>query len=89
VGQLLTVVRFEKVAKRGQPMKDAGYGELTRYLGLVTQVGLTMLVSIGVGFGIGWFLDHKLATGGLFLIIFILLGVGAGFWSVYRLIMKA
>jgi len=80
---------LEKVAKRGQPMKGTGYGELARYLGLVTQVGLTMLVSIGVGFGIGWFLDHKLATGGLFLVIFILLGIGAGFWSVYRLIMKA
>ncbi|MCK5557071.1 MAG: AtpZ/AtpI family protein [Candidatus Hydrogenedentes bacterium] len=69
-------------------MKDTGYGELARYLGLVTQVGLTMLVYIGGGFGVGWFLDHKLATEGLFLVVCILLGIGAGFWSVYRLIMK-
>ena len=69
-------------------MKDTGYGELARYLGLVTQVGLTMLVCIGGGFGVGWFLDHKLATEGLFLVVCILLGIGAGFWSVYRLIMK-
>ena len=70
-------------------MKDTGYRDLARYLGLVSQVGLTMVLWIGAGFGVGFFLDRKLATHGLLLVIFILLGVLGGFWSVYRLIMKA
>jgi len=69
-------------------MKDTGYRGFVRYLGLVTQVGLTMLLWIGAGFVVGFFLDRKLATQGLFLVIFIVLGVLGGFWSVYRLIMK-
>ena len=70
-------------------MKDTGYRDFARYLGLVSQVGLTMVLWIGAGFGVGFFLDRKLATSGLLLIIFILLGVLGGFWSVYKLIMKA
>jgi ATP synthase protein I len=69
-------------------MKDAGYRDFVRYLGLVTQVGLTMVVWIGAGFGLGFLLDRTLATHGLFLVIGIVLGVLGGFWSVYRLIMK-
>lgn len=70
-------------------MKDTGYRSLVRYLGLVTQVGLTMFLCIGAGFGLGLFLDQKLATNGVLLVVFVLLGVLAGFWSVYRMIMKA
>lgn len=70
-------------------MKDTGYRDLFRYLGLVTQVGLTMILWIGAGFGVGFFLDRKFAVNGLFLVIFIVLGIVGGFWSVYRLIMKA
>ena len=69
-------------------MKDTGYRDFARYLGLVSQVGLTMVLWIGAGFGAGFFLDRKLATHGLFLVIFILLGILGGFWSVYRLIMR-
>jgi len=69
-------------------MKDAGYRDFARYLGLVTQVGLTMVLWIGAGFWLGFLLDRKLATQGLFLAIFIVLGVLGGVWSVYRLIMK-
>ena len=69
-------------------MNDTGYRAFARYLGLVTQVGLTMVLWIGAGFGVGLFLDRKLATQGLFLAIFIVLGVLGGVWSVYRLIMK-
>jgi len=47
-----------------------------------------MVVWIGGGFGLGFLLDRKLATDGLFLVIGIVLGVLGGFWSVYRLIMK-
>ena len=69
-------------------MKDTGYRDFARYLGLVSQVGLTMVLWIGAGFGAGFFLDRKLATHGLLLVIFILLGILGGFWSVYRLIMR-
>jgi uncharacterized protein YneF (UPF0154 family) len=70
-------------------MKDPGYRDFVRYLGLVSQVGLTMVFCIGAGFGVGFYLDRRLATHGLLLVIFILAGVLGGFWSAYRLIMKA
>ena len=53
-------------------------------LTLVSQLGLTMVGSIGLGFAIGYFLDKWLGTKGIFLTIFILLGIGGGGYTVYR-----
>lgn len=61
--------------------------EIFYYLGLVSQLGLTIVCSILIGFGLGYFLDKKLGAGGLILILFILIGIGAGFYSAYKLIM--
>ena len=51
---------------------------------LVSQLGLTMVGSIGLGFAIGYFLDKWLGTRGIFLILFILLGIVGGGYTVYR-----
>lgn len=67
---------------KGEELKEIFY-----YLGLVTQLGLIVVCSILIGFAVGCFLDKKLGSGGLILIPFILIGVGAGFFSAYKLIM--
>ena len=49
------------------------------------RAGLEFVVSIVAGGGIGWLLDGWLGTKPWFFIIFLFLGVGAGFMSVYRI----
>lgn len=53
-------------------------------LALVSQVGLTMAGSILFCFAIGYFLDKWLGTKGLFITVFILLGVAGGGYTAYR-----
>ena len=55
---------------------------------LVTQLGLTMAGSILFCFAIGYYLDKWLNTKGIFITIFILLGVAGGGYTAYRQIMK-
>ena len=57
-------------------------------LALVSQLGLTMAGSILFCFAIGYYLDKWLDTKGLFITIFILLGIAGGGYTVYRQIMK-
>jgi len=64
------------------------YRDVMDQLTLVTQLGLTMVGSILFCFAIGYFLDKWLGTKGLFLTIFIILGVLGGGWTVYRTIMQ-
>ncbi len=58
------------------------------YLALVTQVGLTMAGSIVFCFIVGRYLDKWLGTRGVFLIIFIVLGIVGGAVTVYRQITR-
>lgn len=57
-------------------------------LALVTQIGIMMIVPIMMGLFIGKFLDSKLGTGNIFLMIFIIIGVGASFLNLYKIAMK-
>ena len=57
---------------------------VSEQLVLVTQLGLTMIGCIGFCFFIGYKLDQWLHTKGLFLVIFIFLGVIGGGYTVYR-----
>lgn len=52
------------------------------------QLGLTMAGCIIFCFFLGWFLDRWLGTGGVFVSLFILLGVLGGANVVYRQIME-
>jgi ATP synthase protein I len=65
------------------------YRQVTEHVILVTQLGLTMAGSILFCFAIGYYLDKWLGTNGLFLAVFIVLGVFGGGWTVYRQIMAA
>jgi len=69
-------------------MANDNYKDLFKELTLVTQLGLTMVGSILLCFAIGYFLDKWLGTRGIFLIIFIILGVIGGGFTVYRQILQ-
>ncbi|MEW5767887.1 MAG: AtpZ/AtpI family protein [bacterium] len=62
--------------------------DISRYLTLVTQIGLMMVFSVLIGLGAGYYLDKWLDTGGLLLALGIIMGAGGGFLSVYRLVME-
>jgi len=57
-------------------------------LNLVMQLGLTMAGSILFCFAIGYYLDKWLETKGLFITIFILLGIVGGGYTAFRQIME-
>jgi F0F1-type ATP synthase assembly protein I len=57
-------------------------------IAIVTQLGLTMAGCILFCFFIGFYLDKWLGTGGIFVTIFILLGVIGGGNVCYREILK-
>ncbi len=53
-------------------------------LGLALRIGTELVAGLIIGVVIGWFLDRWLGTKPLFLILFFLLGSGAGMLNVYR-----
>ncbi|MGD8562509.1 MAG: AtpZ/AtpI family protein [Desulfarculaceae bacterium] len=55
---------------------------------LVTQLGLTFAGSVLLCFAIGYWLDRWLGTKGLFITVFILLGIAGGGYTAYRQIMS-
>ena len=58
------------------------------YLGLVTQLGLVVVVTILVGLVAGVFLDKLFQTSPVLSVVFIALGVAAGLYNAYQLIMR-
>jgi len=60
----------------------------TENLYIVTQLGLTMAGCIAFCFFIGLYLDKWLGTEGIFITIFIILGVIGGANVIYRQIME-
>jgi F0F1-type ATP synthase assembly protein I len=57
-------------------------------LGLVSQLGLSMVIPILLCTFIGVFLDNLTGLSPLFLIVFIILGVGAAFRNLFMLANK-
>ena len=57
-------------------------------LSVIMQLGLTMIGCILFCFWIGYLLDKWLDTGGIFITVFIILGVVGGGVTVYRQIME-
>lgn len=58
------------------------------HLALVMQVGLTFAGSVLFCLYLGYKLDEWLGTRGVFITIFILLGIAGGGYTAYRQIMK-
>jgi len=53
-------------------------------LGLITQLGLSIITTIGLaGYG-GYWLDRRLGTGVLLTGLGVLIGVAAAYYSVYK-----
>lgn len=59
--------------------------EIMKALGLLTQVGVAMLVPILLCVVVGSLLDNLFKCSPIFLIIFIIMGVMAAFRSLYML----
>lgn len=57
-------------------------------LALVTGLGLAVVVSVGVCGIMGYFADKWLGTAPVLLIVGILLGVMAGAYQAYRMVMR-
>ena len=65
--------------------------EMFRQLAVYSHVGMTFVFSILVGFGMGWFLDHKVFAGKtapLLTFSFLALGIVAGFKGLWDLTRK-
>lgn len=58
--------------------------QIAQMLSLITQVGLMMIIPIlGCTF-LGKFIDEKFNTNPIFLLIFLVLGIGGAFVGVYK-----
>jgi ATP synthase protein I len=64
--------------------KISDYARLTR----LSAIGIAMILCTAIGFGIGYYLDKWLHTAPVFLIIFLIFGICAGFLNAYRTIIK-
>lgn len=66
-------------------MKKKKNKETLQNLALVSQIGISVITPILLGVFFGQFVDKKLGTSGVFSIIFIILGAGAGFLNIFKL----
>lgn len=67
--------------------KKQNHTQVYQSLALITQFGITMLVPIGLCSFLGWYLDDKLGTDYLFVVLFFV-GALAGFQSIFILARK-
>lgn len=67
-----------------------GKKDFRMYANLIylSQIAIMMVVPIFMGVFIGRFLDEKLNTGNIMLLIFIFLGVGGAFMNLYKFAMS-
>lgn len=64
-------------------------GEFLRFLGIASTVGINLVLCTFIGFAIGYFiLDRSLNTFPLFTVIFLLLGIAAGFKYLFKIALK-
>ena len=84
LGDRLRAAREQQ--KAGHPRDDpkTGAPEGASGLGLAFRVGVEMVSALIVGVGIGLLVDWWLDTKPWFLVVFFLLGAGAGIVNVYR-----
>lgn len=65
-------------------------GELVRYLGVASTVGINMVVSTFVGFALGyWVIDKHLDSYPWFTIILTFLGIVGGFMYLFKIAKRA
>ena len=64
--------------------KKSTGAQIAQALSLLSQLSIMMLVSIFGCFFIGKFIDTKLNTRPIFMLIFLILGIGGDFMYVYK-----
>ena len=62
--------------------------EILKAMGLMSQIGLTIVVCVALGLFLGQFLDNLLGTSPWLLIVFSLLGIASAFKSMVDLAKK-
>lgn len=62
--------------------------EIVNALGLISYLGVMMLVTVSVGVFIGIYLDKWLSTGFVFTLVFSFFGILAAFRNMYLQVMK-
>ncbi len=68
--------------------KDGKRGPSYIELTVFASVGTQLVVSIFIGFGMGYWLDKQLGTQPVLMLVFMLLGVAAGFLNIYRTVVR-
>lgn len=58
---------------------------LIRSMGFLSSIGITLVVATMVGLAMGYYLDEWLGTSPWFTLIFMVLGIVAGFQNIYNL----
>jgi F0F1-type ATP synthase assembly protein I len=61
---------------------------ILKYFGLVSQLGLSFISAFLILFFLFLFLDKKLKTNGILLIIGTILGVASGIFTAYKILKK-
>ncbi len=69
-------------------MKNHPPHQTTKYLTLITQLGLTMISSILLCFAIGLYLDRKFNLHGYAALTALVIGVILGFTQLFRIVTK-
>lgn len=72
----------EDASARARKGSNEGIGKA---MGTGFRVATELVAATLVGGGIGYMLDKAIGTSPWFLLIFLLLGIAAGFWNVYKL----
>lgn len=63
-------------------------GRAGAYLALFSEIGITLLLTTLAGVLAGYWVDQRLGTLPIFVLVGLLLGMGAGALAVYRLITR-
>jgi len=63
---------------------DSDWKSAIKTVGRVSQIGFTFAFSVLISVGIGYWLDNYVGTEYLFKLVFLVLGLLSGGWSVYK-----
>ncbi len=72
----------------GRGKGNGGGGGILKGLAALTAVGVTLVASTFVGLLVGLYLDRVFSTGPWLTIIFLILGIIAGFRNIYYIIKR-
>ena len=65
-------------------MSSKEQDELGRYFQLLLKLGISICLSIFLGFGLGLFIERQFPSNGLYLLIGIGLGIALGFMLLFK-----